>query len=387
MGPPKLLTRDFILSCLAQFVFSSVLFILIPTIPIYLSRLGTKEAEIGILVGILSFFSLVPRPFVGKALLKIPEKKFMIIGSLLVTTSSLAYLIAPPFWPLLTVRAFHGIAVAFFFTSSITFIANISPEDHRGQGLSYFYLVFNIAFALAPYFGMVIINLFNFTILFLVCVALSLCSLLITTKLGKMQGVQFKDLSLKDQALISRAAIPPAIMALLVNILWGALTTFFPLYAISHGVNNPGLFFAAFAIILIIGRAFGGKILDIYNKDKIILPCVITNIISMVILSFSTTFPMFILVAVLWGMGCALLYPALIAYALDRAGSSRGPAMGTFTAIADLGTGMGSMTMGLIIHWTSYRVMFLCLAFTGLLNLLYFTFFVKKNQVDRYTYA
>ena len=387
MGPPKLLTRDFILSCLAQFVFSSVLFILIPTIPIYLSRLGTKEAEIGILVGILSFFSLVPRPFVGKALLKIPEKKFMIIGSLLVTTSSLAYLIAPPFWPLLTVRAFHGIAVALFFTSSITFIANISPEDHRGQGLSYFYLVFNIAFALAPYFGMVIINLFNFNILFLVCVVLSLCSLLITTKLGKMQGVQFKGLSLKDQALISRAAIPPAIMALLVNILWGALTAFFPLYAISHGVNNPGLFFAAFAIVLIIGRAFGGKILDIYNKDKIILPCVITNIISMVILSFSTTFPMFILVAVLWGMGCALLYPALIAYALDRAGSSRGPAMGTFTAIADLGTGMGSMTMGLIIHWTSYPVMFLCLAFTGLLNLLYFTFFVKKNQVDRYPYV
>lgn len=387
MGPPKLLTRDFVLSCLAQFVFSSVLFILIPTIPIYLSRLGTKEAEIGILVGILSFFSLVPRPFVGKALLKIPEKKFMIIGSLLVTTSSLAYLIAPPFWPFLTVRAFHGIAVALFFTSSITFIANISPEDRRGQGLSYFYLVFNIAFALAPYLGMVIINLFNFTILFLVCIALSLCSLLITTKLGKMQGAQFKDLSLKDQALISRAAIPPAIMALLVNILWGALTAFFPLYAISHGVNNPGLFFAAFAIVLIIGRAFGGKILDIYNKDKIILPCVITNIISMVILSFSTTFPMFILVAVLWGMGCALLYPALIAYALDRAGSSRGPAMGTFTAIADLGTGMGSMTMGLIIHWTSYPVMFLCLAFTGLLNLLYFTFFVKKNQVDRSPYV
>jgi hypothetical protein len=77
MATQKILTRDFVLCFFAQFAFSSVFFILIPTIPIYLSRLGATEAGIGILVGVLSVSSLILRPLVGRALLKIPEKKFI----------------------------------------------------------------------------------------------------------------------------------------------------------------------------------------------------------------------------------------------------------------------------------------------------------------------
>ena len=59
--------------------------------------------------------------------------------------------------------------------------------------------------------------------------------------------------------------------------------------------------------------------------------------------------------------------------------SYRGPAMGTFTAIADLGTGLGPVMMGLILNWTHYRIMFLCLALVGITNFLYFQFFVRKK--------
>lgn len=88
---------------------------------------------------------------------------------------------------------------------------------------------------------------------------------------------------------------------------------------------------------------------------------------------------MFILVAVIWGIGHAFLVPSLVAYTIDRAGSSRGPAMGTFTAIADLGTGLGAVIMGIILRLTNYPTMFFCLALTGLINLFYFFFFVRKK--------
>src|SRR4030067_565285 len=90
MATQKILTRDFILCFFAQFGFSSVFFILIPTIPIYLSRLGSTEAGIGILIGALSVSSLILRPLVGRALLKIPERSFMIAGTLIYALSSLA---------------------------------------------------------------------------------------------------------------------------------------------------------------------------------------------------------------------------------------------------------------------------------------------------------
>jgi predicted MFS family arabinose efflux permease len=79
----------------------------------------------------------------------------------------------------------------------------------------------------------------------------------------------------------------------------------------------------------------------------------------MAILAFSKTLPMFILVAVIWGIGNAFLMPLLVAYVLDRVGSSPGPAMGTFTAISDLGISLGSVTMGIILHVTGYPIMFL----------------------------
>jgi len=375
----KIFTRDFILSFFAQFVFSSVFCILIPTFPIYLSSRGSSKAEIGFLIGVFSVSSLVLRPFVGRALLRIPERKFMLAGTIIYAFSSFAYLFAMPFWPLFIIRILQGIGLAFFSTASFTLIANIIPEAHRGQSLGYYHLAINFAFVLAPYFGMLLIDHFNFSILFLVCMALSLSSLFITTQLSKLQGVPLDNPSAKKQPFLSREAMPSAIMAFMVNIIWGAITAFFPLYALSQGVSNPGLFFGVLAIMHVVGRVLGGRLFDFYSREKIISPCLIAYIISMIILTFSKTLPMFILVALIWGIGNAFLYPTLVAYTLDHAKSSPGPAMGTFTAIADLGSGMGSVMMGIILQLTSYPIMFFCLTFTGIINFLYFYFIVRKK--------
>jgi MFS family permease len=379
MTTQKILTRNFVLCFFAQFTFTSVFHILIPTLPIYLSRLGSSEVEIGVLIGIIGVSSLVLRPFVGRALLKIPEKTFMMIGALIFALTSIAYLLTSPFWPFLMVRVFQGIGIAFFYTASVTLIANISPEAHRGQSLSYFYLAFNISFALAPSLGMFLINQFSFTLLFLFCLGLSLCSIFLTTQLGKRHIEPLEGVSNHDESFLSREALPAAIMAFFAHTIWGALTAFFPLYALNQGMANPGFFFAAYAIIIILGRALGGKILDLYSREKVILPCLTTYIISMSILAFSKTVPMFILVAVIWGIGNAFLMPALVAYVLERAGSSRGPAIGTFTSIGDLGIALGPVIMGIILRLTSYPIMFLSLAFIGVINLNYFYFSVRKK--------
>jgi len=376
----KIFNRDFILGSLAQFALGSVFFTLTPTLPIYLSRLGSNEVEVGCLIGIFAVSSLVLRPFVGRALLEIPEKNFLTAGALLFALTSAAFPFTPPFWPFLVVRIFQGIGFAFFSTAIFTLIANVSPEAYRGQSVSYFFLTFNISGALAPSLGMFIINHFSFNVLFLTCLGLSLCSLMITKKLGMRQVVPLQDPSIEDGSLFSRKALPPSIIHFLFSFIWSAVTAFFPLYAIRHGVANPGFFFSTIAIMLILGRSLGGWIPDVYSREKVILPCLAAYIIAMVILAFSKTLPMFILVAVIWGIGHAFFFPSLVAYVLDLVGSSPGPAMGTFTAIRDLGMSLGPVIMGMILHTASYPIMFLCLALIGIINLSYFFFFVRKKR-------
>jgi MFS family permease len=375
----KILTRDFILGFISQFAFSIAYHILYPTLPIYLSRFGSTEIEIGVLIGILGASSLVFRPFVGRALLRVPEKRFMIGGAILFVFTFVAYLFALPFWPLFIVRVFQGIGVAFFYTAALTFISNISPEAHRGQSVSYYLLAVNISLAVSPSLGMLIINRFSFTFLFLICLGLSLSSLFVTSKLGKRQGVPLEDPRASDGFLLSRKALPSSISSFFFHLTWGALVAFFPIYAINHGVANPGVFFTAVALVLILGRALGGRVLDLYSRERVILPCIIACFISMAILAFSESLPMFILVAVIWGGGHAFLFPSLLVYATEGIGSSRGPAMGTFSGLSDLGMSLGPVIMGVIIHLTSYPTMFLCLALAGVINFNYFYFFVRKK--------
>jgi len=78
--------------------------------------------------------------------------------------------------------------VRILHTASYTLIANISPETHRGQSLSYFALSMSISGALGPSIGIFLINHFSFTLLFLTCSGLSFCSLFITSQIGEEAG-------------------------------------------------------------------------------------------------------------------------------------------------------------------------------------------------------
>lgn len=217
----------------------------------------------------------------------------------------------------------------------------------------------------------------------MVCLSLSLCSLLITHKLEKREVTPEDDTSTEDGFLVSLKALPPSIVSFFFTFIFGSLTAFYPLYAINNGVKNPGSFFTTIAIMMILGRSIGGKILDFYSREMVIFPCLILSIISMHILSFSKNIYMFILVGGIWGIGHAFLFPSLVAYTLDRAGSSRALAMGTLTGLLDLGMAVGPVTMGIVINFTNYQIMFLLLALIGIINLIYFHYLVRRKDKSK----
>ena len=134
------------------------------------------------------------------------------------------------------------------------------------------------------------------------------------------------------------------------------------------------------AVTLILGRVLCGRILDRYHKEDIVLPCIAICVVSFIILAFSRTLPIFMLAAVVLGAGYTFFMPTLLVITIDRAGSSPGLAMGTFTAVADLALVLGPVTMGIVIHYAGYTMMFLSLGFIGLLNMAYFHFAVRKPR-------
>jgi MFS family permease len=376
-----ILTHDFVFGFLGLFIFIVAYHALIPTLPIFFVRLGSNEREIGMLIGVFGASSLVFRLIAGSILLKYSEKSVMMFGALLFAFTFLASIVLRPFWPFFAVRFFQGVAFAFIDTAALSFIINVTPLENRGRAISYFVLAPPFSQAIAPSLGMFLINRYSFNVLFLVCIGLSLCAFFFSGKLkGHKTITPDKGTAVNNSHFLDLKIVAPSIIGFLQNFVWGGIIAFLPLYAIKCGIANPGYFFSANAAMLIAGRALGGRILDTYNKEKIIGIFIFTSMVAMIILAFSKTLPMFILVGILWGTGGAFFFPASMAYALDYAGSSDGTAVGTFRALSDLGLALGPVLTGIIIPLTGYQIMFLFLAFISLINLGYFQFYVRKRE-------
>jgi MFS family permease len=376
-----LLTRDFVLGFLVFFGFAIAVFALIPTLPIFLARLGSDETEIGVIVGVYGAASLASRFLVGEALYKYSEKTVLIVGALLFGLSFLALIVFRPFWPLIIVRVVQGVSFASLDTAILAFVVSTTSLQQRTRAIGYFMLAPPFAQATAPAFGMFLLNNFGFTVLFLTCAGLCACTFCFACVLRKRKAVSIEAVTIRRRSrFFDWRVIPPSIPSFLHGIVWGAVMAFLPLYALENRIANPGLYFSAVGTMLIIGRMFGGKILDSLSKEKILVSCLFVLMVAMVVLSFSRTLFMLVIVGLIWGTGGAFFFPTAMAYVLEHTGSSDGTTVGTFRAVADFGTAIGPTIMGVMLPFCGYRIMFMSLAVIFLTSLFYFLAFSRRKQ-------
>ena len=373
-------TRDLVLVFLAVLAFQAAYQALVPAVPIYLTTLGSNEREVGVLVGISGVAALVSRFFVGAILTRYSEKRVMLFGTALFVLTLCAYIVLRPFWPLFIVRAVQGIAFASIHTAAFTYAVKTIAPSHRGQGIAYFTLSSHLAMALAAPFGMFLVNRYNFTVFFLTFASLCVRSFFLTSRAKEGETIGAPEQQSHSTTLVEWKIVAPGIAFFLHMFVYGAVTAFFPLYALQRGVTNPGLFFGASAVAVVAGRVFGGRILDTYNKEKMIAALIVIIMAAMVLLSFSKNLPMFIFVGFIFGTGMAFFMPASMVYALEHAGSSGGPAVATFNASGDLGVALGAAIMGLIVSLTGYPLLFLSLALICFINFCYFQFYVATRR-------
>ena len=383
-GVRAVLTRDFVLVYVAYIVFAIANQSLVPTMPIFLSKSGSSAREIGVLIGIFAISSLVFRLVAGGAVLKYSEKVVMMAGALLSVLAFLALVVFHPFWPILIIRIFQGISFAFLSTAAFTYSLGVIPPLYRGRGIAYYMIAPNIATAIAAPVGMYIINEYSFAVLFLCGAGLSVCSFCLPWNVSRPEGpLTGNSTPERSSYLFEWKIVVPAFTGFLHTFVFGGISAFFPLYAVQCGVTNPGHFFSATAVAIVASRILGGKFLDTYNKERIIPVFISLTILAMVIVAFSKTLPMFILAGLLQGVGVAFVNPAIMAYSFEYTGSSSGPAVGTFQAFMDFGIAVGPLVMGLILPFTGYRMMFVCLALVYVSSLLYFQFYVRGHKARR----
>jgi MFS family permease len=148
---------------------------------------------------------------------------------------------------------------------------------------------------------------------------------------------------------LHRAGLAPGLVLLGAASGYTAITGFAPLYAREIGLTTSGGLYATFSLTILGFRLLTRKLADRHARLNIALPGLALNTLGLMALAlFRHPVAAYLSVAV-FGIGFALLFPALMAFTADRApDSQRGSAMTTFTMFFDFGAVIGTYVVGVL---------------------------------------
>lgn len=236
--------------------------------------------------------------------------------------------------------------------------------------MGYYGLFNNLAMALAPALGLLLINRFGFGELFTTSSLLALLALLLAAVMRVPPAPKGGS---AQPALLETSSLPPAVIMFFITFTWGGVVSFLALYAMEIGIANIGIYFTIYALVLMVVRPVSGAISDRQGPAPVVVPGLIFISLAMLALAWAQNLWWFVLAAVLNGLGFGATQPTLQALTINLAPPTRrGAANATFFSAFDLGIGAGAILLGVVSQFVGFSHMYLIAALSGPAGLLVF---------------
>lgn len=379
----RILTRDFIFICIANFFIFLGFQMTLPTLPLFVKELGGSDQLIGFIVGVFTFSALLLRPYAGHALETKGRRFVYMIGLAVFVLSVGSFAIVTSIVFLLLIRIVQGVGWGFSTTASGTIATDLIPPHRRGEGMGYFGLSGNIALALGPTLGLALVHKISFSNLFLICSSMGLIALILSSfiRYKKVEQSPHKATTIKFD-LYEKSALKPSLLLFFITFTFGGIASFLPLHAAQNEVPGIENYFLTYALFLFISRLFSGRIYDRKGHLYVFPPGAFLIFIAMLLLSWLPNMTVMLIAAALYGFGFGSVQPSLQAWAVDQAGPNRrGMANATFSSFFDLGVGAGAMIFGQIAYYFGYHVIYIIAALSVFSSIiLYFFIYVREKQ-------
>ncbi|WP_110926536.1 MFS transporter [Bacillus massiliglaciei] len=394
MEKSKLWTKDFLSISLASFFIFLIFYMLTVTLPIYVSeQLEGNAQDIGLAVTAFVVAAIILRPFAGRWLSSMGQRKILLIGAAIFLLGSFLYFSADSIVMLLLVRILHGVGFGIATTATGGIVATVIPKERSGEGMGYYATFMNLAMVIGPFLGLSVIHSLGSDTLFILCAVFSVfalgCSLLLKVPEKKMERASANSSKekMKLSDLFERKTIPIAFVAFALSIAYSGVLSFISVYAVELDlVKTASYFFVVYAVFLLSSRPFTGRWFDRHGANRVIYPCILIFAAGIWVLSQASSGWMLLLSGGLIGLGFGTLLSSLQSVAIQAAPPKRsGTATATFFVLFDAGFALGSFLLGKLATYMSYSAIYLAcsvLAFLsiGLYYLLYGRKAGKKNH-------
>jgi MFS family permease len=360
--------------------------------PLQAAEQGFREGEIGIMMGLYMFVCMVLRPWAGQM---IAQYSVLIIMRWLLAGHALALLLYV--WlgveSLYIVRALQGIVTAFFSMSMQIGVAAILRDEDRGQGMSMYSLSTVLPSLFGPALALLLWTQYDRLYILVLVGALAVLPFLFIygaplpaarEERGRFTLSEMMH-AFKDACQHSGLVVASFVMLIGATV-FGAISTFLPLYMVTAGYGNAALYLFLQAIVVVVSRFVLRKSIPSDGKWR-------PGFMSIVFVSSVTgtallaLMPLigghFIYISALFnGLAAAMLYPTIVTYmsfAISK--ETKHILLGVFLASYDLGFAIGGFVMGFVIQLSSFSFMFVMCSILGLAAIM-FIWGMRKETND-----
>ncbi|MBU8920076.1 MFS transporter [Neobacillus sp. 114] len=380
----RIWTKDFVLIIFANFFIFLGFQMTLPTIPLFVEKLGGNDQLIGFVIGIFTFSALLLRPFAGKALETKGRGFVYLLGLAIFVLSVGSFGFLTSFAFLFVMRVVQGVGWGFSTTASGTIATDLIPASRRGEGMGYYGLSGNLALAFGPALGLVLAGVLKFETFFLICSGLGLIALLLSSRITykKVEPRQEKPKGRLD--FYEKSALKPSMLMFFLTVTFGGIASFLPLYTAQKQIEGIEWYFLIYAIALMITRTFAGQLYDRKGHQAVYIPGTLLILAAMLLLSWLPNSTILFAAAGLYGLGFGTVQPALQAWSIEKTPiNRRGMANATFFSFFDLGIGIGAMVFGQIGHLLGYSSIYKAAAFSVFVSMLLYVFFIYKEKMNK----
>jgi MFS family permease len=358
-------------------------FQLLPTAPFHILELGGSSTEAGLFLGFLTYSSAVSAPITGALADRWGKRNMLLVAALALTGFSLLYAVAPSYQLVLALVLIHGLFWSCLLSSSSAYMMDIIPASRRAEGLGYSGFASILAIAVAPWIGLWVFDHGGWTLLCLEAAALNLVMAVIAWRLPKDQThAAATDRKLHVADLVEWRVLVVGFTLFLYSFSYGGITSFVAVYAEAVGVTPRAMYFTVLSLAIISTRPFIGRYADRVGHNRIIVPCLGMVVLGVAVLTMADSRSMFVVSALLFGVGFGSVYPLFVAHLMrNMPEHRRGATFGALIGAFDTGIGTGSIAIGWMSERYGFSRAFAVASMLAALSIPYYLFMERRKWI------
>ncbi len=348
-----LLTRRFVVVVVSGVFYFSAMGALLPVVPRYVDkRLGGNDLAVGIAVGTLAVGAIILRPLAGRIGDRYGRRILMVGGAFVVAvTAASAGVFESLGWLILT-RVLMGLGEACFFVGGTTMATDLAPVSRRGEAVSYWSVAVWSGLAFGPVLGEAILGGSDYDVVWYASGVLALLAALVALATTETRTATTGDRG----KVIAPAAVRPGIILAVTLLGITGFSIFLPLYAPEVGVDDVGLVFLVYGVVVLAVRILGARLPDLLGPIRAGSIATGATALGLGIAALWHSTAGLLVSTVVIAVGSSFLYPSLLLLALRGVPEhQRGSVVGTFSAFFDFANGAAGLVLGGIAALSSYR--------------------------------